>query len=1154
MSYYIAAAGAYIVYVLMAFATAKFLNLTGVDFWVLFSALTIIGALAVGVYLWFRSRQKAAAAPEAAPDAGGELEALIRGAEAKLASSRAAQGAGLNHLPLLFVVGEQGTTKTSTVLHSGLDPELLAGQVYQETQVTPTRHANLWFARGMILAEAAARLLHDPAAWTRLVRRLRPGSLKSVVGGGANAPRAAVVCVDCETFTRGLSPDQLAAVARNLQARLVEISSALGISFPVYVLLTKADRIPFFTDYVRTLTNEEAAQVLGITLPMRAAQSTGVYGEEETQRLTQAFTALLHKLCDKRLDFLPRETDYEKVPGAYEFPREFRKLRGPLVQFLVDMCRPSQLNVSPFLRGFYFSGVRPVVVEERAVPAAPVPQQRSAQTAGSATGIFSVPGFGQPAPQAAVEFVGTKKVPQWLFLSRLFHQVILQDRAAMSASAASTRTSTLQRVLLASAALLFLVLSVAWVVSFARNRGLANQAVAAANAIPASEAAGATLASADALKRLETLRQTLEQLTIYERDGAPLSYRWGLYAGSDMYPQVRRVYYARFRQLLFGATQEGLRAHLEKVPAAPGPSDDYGYTYDTLKGYLITTSHHDKSTRQFLSPLLLARWSKDRGVDAERLALAQKQFDFYAEDLKTANPYTSENDAAAVDRSRRYLAQFSGTERVYQFMLAEAGKTNAPVNYNKRFPGSAEVVINNRDVPGAFTKGGWNWMQNALKRADQFFGGERWVLGDYASAAVDRAKLEQDLQARYLNDFINHWRNYIKGSVVVRYGGLKDAAKKLNVQSGNQSPILALFWLASQNTGVKHPKVAEAFQPVHAVVPPEVADRYIAPPNQPYINGLLNLQVSVDQVANNPGTPDAAAAGPTLSAASNAKLSVRQVAQSFRIDQEAHIENSVQKLMEDPITYVEGLLRALGPAELNAKGKGLCAQFAATTGKFPFNPSAAAEATVQEVNALLKPGDGALWVFYEMNLKTALVRQGNMYVASPNAPLPLNPAFIAFFNNAARFSEMLYKPGSTEPRFTYSLTPLRSEGFSKVTLVIDGQTLDAAGSGGPAKQLVWQGGGTHGARLSGKFGGQDLTLPGYDGLWAAFRLFNDAERWEPAGAGYNLDWIIRFGGRAMTTSSGNPLAARFFLDLGGTPAFFRKGALAGIRCVSQVAR
>ena len=56
------------------------------------------------------------------------------------------------------------------------------------------------------------------------------------------------------------------------------------------------------------------------------------------------------------------------------------------------------------------------------------------------------------------------------------------------------------------------------------------------------------------------------------------------------------------------------------------------------------------------------------------MQLAQRQFDFYASELKTGNPFSSENDAQVVARARHYLAQFSGDERVYRLILAEADK------------------------------------------------------------------------------------------------------------------------------------------------------------------------------------------------------------------------------------------------------------------------------------------------------------------------------------------------------------------------------------------------------------------------------------------------------------------------------------------------
>ncbi len=256
-------------YLVMTFLAAKFLGLEGNDFYIFMAVLALLGVIGAAVVVWWKLRKSGTDLPPdlaKAADGGSdeELDSLIKEAEAKLSASKAAGGASIGNLPLVFVVGEPGTTKTSVVLQSGLEPELLAGNVYQGTQVASTRTANLWLGQGTIFAEAAGAILNAPPRWVRLVKKLKPGNLKSVVGGNTQAPRAAVVCVDAEIFTKPGASDVLTTMGRNLQARLGEVSQTLGISFPVYVLFTRADRLPFFADYVRTLTNEEATQVLGV--------------------------------------------------------------------------------------------------------------------------------------------------------------------------------------------------------------------------------------------------------------------------------------------------------------------------------------------------------------------------------------------------------------------------------------------------------------------------------------------------------------------------------------------------------------------------------------------------------------------------------------------------------------------------------------------------------------------------------------------------------------------------------------------------------------------------------------------------------------------------------------------------------------------------
>jgi type VI secretion system protein ImpL len=260
------------------------------------------------------------------------------------------------------------------------------------------------------------------------------------------------------------------------------------------------------------------------------------------------------------------------------------------------------------LRGFYFTGVRPIIVNETApVAAAAPPQAGGYGSVAGATGIFTAGGRAQAAAAPPPQVGGARKVPQWLFLSRLFNDILLSDRTAMGASGASTRTNFARRMLFLAAAALCLLLSILFTVSFFKNRGLETRVRTAAESLAASGPAGVNLAPADSLRKLETLRQSLESLIEYRRDGAPIFYRMGLYAGNSLYPEAWRIYFDRFRQLLFLQTQNAMLQALRGLPATPGP--EYGPTYDALKAYLITTSYHEHSSRQFLSPVLMKWWA-----------------------------------------------------------------------------------------------------------------------------------------------------------------------------------------------------------------------------------------------------------------------------------------------------------------------------------------------------------------------------------------------------------------------------------------------------------------------------------------------------------------------------------------------------------------
>jgi type VI secretion system protein ImpL len=1105
--------------------------------------LLIIG-LVVLLVIRKKKAKAAAGADSAGPAGGDEISLLIRAAEAKLSGAKLESGARVGNLPVLLLVGEPGSTKTSVMLNSGVESELLAGQVYQNNEVAPTRTANLWFARRTLFVEAGGSLLADAGQWRTLVKKLQPRG--SAVSRGEQAPRAAVVFYDCENFTRQGAPEAASAAARNLRARLGEISQALGINLPVYVLFTRMDRLPFCLEFIRNLTNEEAGQVLGVTLPILAQRAAGVYGEQETGRLTDNFEQLFRSLADSRPGFLARETDGSRLPAEYEFPREFRKLRPVVVQFLVDLCRPSQLTTGPFLRGFYFTGVRPVIVNESApvAAAAQAEAQVSYGAPAGATGIFTAGARAQAQRQAPMpQATGSRKVPQWVFLSHLFNDILLADKSAMGASGASVKTSSARRILFLSLASLCLLASILFTVSFFKNRGLEAQVRDAAQGISTAAPPTGDVAPVGDLRKLETLRQALERLTGYHRDGGPLGYRWGLFTGEDLYPEARRIYFARFQQLLLLPTQRAIAPFLNGLPPKPGP--EYSPTYDALKGYLITTSNHDKSTREFLPPVLMKWWKNDRTVDDERTQLAQKQFDFYSAELKDENPFSSENDRAAVAHARIYLAQFAGADRVYAFMLSEASKNNPPIDFNRQFVDSARIVVEPHVVPGAFSKGGWAFMKDAIPHADRYFSGEEWVLGKQQSGSLDRAALEQEIRTRYNKDFTDHWRTYVKSAAVQRYTGIPDAAQKLGVTSSAQSPLLALLCLGSENTTVDDPAVAAVFQPVQTVVPAGCTAKYNAPSNQAYMASLLTLDASLEAISTQQG-PSEAAAAPTLTNAMQAHLAARQMAQAFRADSD--LGAPVQKLLEDPITNAEGVLRGLGPGELNKKGKDACAQIRPILSKFPFNPRSQADATIQDVNAIFAPKQGAIWQFYEANLQKLVSRQG---VPVPGAPIQITPGFQNYLAKAAAFTDAAYPNGAANPQLKYSVRGVIGPDTERISGNIDGQNVEFVGPGAAAKALTWPGP-VPGMQLSIRLkGGNESLYPAYPGLWAVFRFVADADRH----AGPVVEMDARAGkGNQLVRNPANNQPVTIKLEITANPMVFDKSYFAGMGCVAEVAK
>jgi type VI secretion system protein ImpL len=1133
---------ALLIWLLVVWFVVSFLGLSGRENSTVRTALIMLGVAAIcALIFYFLKTHKDKEGAEAKQR--DEVDVAMATARTRLAAAKFSDKTRLSQLPLILCLGPADSAKTSTIIRSGLDPDLLAGEVLRGDAIVATRGVNLWYSNKAVLLEAGGRVVADAGRFSRLVRYIQPSRTGAVLASGRQAPRIAIVCLSAEDLLRPGGGEQVMTHARELRARLLEVSQRLGIRLPVYVVFTKADKIPYFSDFVRNFSSEEAKEVLGATLPWDTGPA-GTYADRTASRISSAMQRLAGSLAAHRLQFLPRETQPAVLYGAYEFAREFRKLLPQATQFLVDLCKPSQLEVSPVLRGFYFSGVRAVIVEE-AGQAVQQQQRQADPMVMDATQVFVPSMYGRQ--QAAAGPVGpvSRKIPQWMFLGRLFKDVIYKDRVALAATAGGTKVNLLRRVFLATAAGLAVFYTLMLLISFAGNRRLQHRVEAAVRNVSGDALPPGDLATSETLRRLDTLRVVTESLGSWHRSGAPVGLRWGLYSGNGLYREVNRIYFARFDSLLYSRTAERVLENIRSFPPLRNDSSDYTWSYGLLKAHLITRSYPEKSTADFLAPVLEGAWSQGKPPLAdERTRLARAQFTFFAEELaRGPNPLPDITDSSAVQKARKFLAQFKNGEQIYLIMQTGAAKWGAKsFDFDRAYPNASQVLSASRVVPAAFTRQGWRYMQDsALKKPDQYFQGEEWVLGGEKLSERERYAIVDSIRGWYRRDYADRWRKLLADARLVPITSIADGGKKLLVLGGNTSPVMQLINAVSLNTAIDS-GIGGLFVPA-TVVSPADTTRLIGDKTKPYMAAVLATATALEQIG---GAPEgqregfAQEAKTQVATARNAALTLKL---DFGADQFA-VGPEIIRLLTDGLTRVDGMLGNVGVAAVNKSGADLCADVNPVLRKKPFYMGGP-DATSKDLDNVFQPAKGAIANQLKGPIGNYVQEQGDGYAPKPGSGIRPNPAFFTFLSRATQFSRTMYPTeGQPGPRLTFTFRPLFSADFNQVTLTVDGRSLQFTPTITGDKGVIWSLNEASEARVVVNIGGNPQPLQ-RSGPWALFQLFSEAKGWKPAGGNrYQAAWSF--------THENRPVQVPFELNFPLGAPILNPTWLDGLSCVARI--
>lgn len=1047
----------------------------------------------------------------------------------------------LYQLPWYVFIGAPGSGKTTALVNSGLNFPL-AEQFGRAAirGVGGTRHCDWWFTNEAVLIDTAGRYATHESN-----RALDEDEWKGFLGllkkyRGRQPLNGALLTISVSDLL-GTSEVERTEHAMALRKRLQELRTELGIQFPVYVLVTKADLLAGFSEYFASLGRAERTQVWGFTFALREA---GASGFDLRAAFDREYRLLHRRLNDALPELLAAEPDAYRRDLIYSLPQQFAGLHEVLGQFVEQVFSRSKFDSMPLLRGVYLtSGTQEGTVFDRVMGG----MKRFLR-------IDPVPPVAQATPSG-----------KSFFLKALLQDLIFNEAAL---AGADLRWYQRRRVIVTSGyavlAVLGLVLLFGWFGSYWRNRAYVNE-VASRVPVIDQQLRRVTITDADNIARVLPVLDAIRNMAStgdLDPQSPAMRYRWGLFQGDKLQAAADNVYHRALDELLLPLAARKLETALRNAPA-----NDPAYAYQALKAYLMLYdgAHYDPVFIQAVLDLENGPSLPANFTPAQRAALRGHVAALFA-DRVVLSPFA--RDEALVAGVRDFLLRLTFAQRLYVQLTRTLRPAAAQYEVDaSHMAGTAASLVFRRQsgaslntgVPGLYTYDGyWNVFDRRVDQAVDAFGREEvWVLGLKESEVQTPAAattLANNVRSLYFDDYIRVWDDYLSDLRLQDTSSLPQAMQIARVLSSHDSPLLRFAdALAHQVTLVPggdsahglaaraQDKVNSARESLAQIFGEQQASNAAATndANEPeavvdtHFAGVRQL---TQHEASEAGSPmndvvkQIDAVYTFLNAADSALRSGATPPPSDAPDrlraEAGRMPVPFRQMLDDLGNAAEGSVLRVMDRNIAQSASANIGEFCrqAIAGRYPFARTSALDVTPGDFARLFAPG-GMMDDFFQKNLQAHVDTSVRPWRFNGVGSAP----FLASFENAAVIRDTFFGGGAHDPSIKVEIRPLDMDpGLSEWVLDVDGQVVRYAHGPQAPITVRWPGpGGTNQVRLqitelSGATDGFVVTGP-----WALLRLFDRASMAagrasEQMVAGFSLDHKS-FAMQVTADSVRNPL-------------------------------
>jgi hypothetical protein len=354
--------------VLGVMAILKYANLNQGEKTFLIIAVILLAVITGGYYAWKAWMEKqhnrqfggdisqhSSATPRAVSDPGqrARLDDMRKKFQSGVEAYKS-RGKDLYKLPWYVIVGEPGSGKTEAVRHSnvGFPP----GMQDEFQGVGGTINMNWWFTNQAVLLDTAGRLMFEEvkpgetSEWKEFLGLLKKNRPNCPING-------LFLVIPADSLIKD-SADAIQKKAGKIAQQLDVIQRVLDVRFPVFVAVTKCDKINGFREFFDGLTDPQLQhQMTGWSNPDPLDEP--FKPELVDKHLEQVAARLRRRRLGLLRDPVPenpeaRRTD--EVDSLYALPHSLELLASRLRRYLETIFVAGEWSAKPlFLRGIYFS-------------------------------------------------------------------------------------------------------------------------------------------------------------------------------------------------------------------------------------------------------------------------------------------------------------------------------------------------------------------------------------------------------------------------------------------------------------------------------------------------------------------------------------------------------------------------------------------------------------------------------------------------------------------------------------------------------------------------------------------------------------------------------------------------------------------------------